>query len=58
MEYKLGARGLRSIMETLMMQLQYESPSTRKAGERIVITREYAQQQLENSILQEASSVS
>ena len=58
MEYKLGARGLRSIMETLMMKLQYESPSTRKAGERIVITREYAQQQLENSILQEASSVS
>lgn len=57
-EYKLGARGLRSIMETLMMQLQYDAPSTRKSGEKLVITKEYAQKQLENSILQEAASVS
>ena len=54
-EYKLGARGLRSIMETLMMQLQYDAPSTKKRGEKLVITREYAQSQLENSLLQEAS---
>ncbi len=54
-EYKLGARGLRSIMETLMMQLQYEAPSTHKRGEKIVITEEYARQQLENSLLKEAA---
>ena len=55
-EYKLGARGLRSIMETLMMQLQYDSPSTKKAGDKLVITKEYAEKQLENSLLQEASN--
>ena len=57
-EYKLGARGLRSIMETLMMQLQYDAPTTSKSGDKLVITKEYAQKQLENSILQEAASVS
>ena len=54
-EYKLGARGLRSIMETLMMQLQYDAPSNRKSGEKLVITKDYAREQLENSILQEAA---
>ncbi|MBQ9558925.1 MAG: ATP-dependent Clp protease ATP-binding subunit ClpX [Bacteroidaceae bacterium] len=51
-EYKLGARGLRSIMETLMVQLQYEAPSDEKK-KKLVITKEYAQSQLENSTLQE-----
>ena len=54
-EYKLGARGLRSIMETLMMKLQYEAPSSHKKGDKIVVTKEYAEQQLENSLLQEAA---
>ena len=53
MEYKLGARGLRSIMETLMVQLQYDAPSEKKHGEKLVITKDYAQTQLENSTLQE-----
>ncbi len=52
-EYKLGARGLRSIMETLMVQLQYDAPSSKKRGEKLVITKDYAQSQLENSTLQE-----
>lgn len=52
-EYKLGARGLRSIMETLMVQLQYDAPSTKKRGDKLIITKEYAQRQLENSTLQE-----
>lgn len=55
MEFRLGARGLRSIMETLMIKLQYEAPTTRKRGEKIVITKEYAREQLESSFLQEAS---
>ncbi|MBQ7571142.1 MAG: ATP-dependent Clp protease ATP-binding subunit ClpX [Bacteroidaceae bacterium] len=54
-EYKLGARGLRSIMETLMMKLQYEAPSTHKRGDKIVVTKDYAEQQLENSVLQEVA---
>ena len=54
-EYKLGARGLRSIMETLMMQLQYEAPSAKRKKKKLVITKEYAQSQLENSYLQEAA---
>ena len=53
-EYKLGARGLRSIMETLMVQLQYDAPSEKKRGEKLVITKDYAQSQLENSTLQDA----
>lgn len=58
MEYKLGARGLRSIMETLMMQLQFDSPSSKPKNGRIVITKEYAESQLENSLLQESAEVS
>ena len=54
-EYKLGARGLRSIMETMMMQLQYDAPSEKKRKKKLVITKEYAQSQLENSYLQEAA---
>ena len=53
-EYKLGARGLRSIMETLMVQLQYEAPTEKKKGDKLIITKEYAQSQLENSTLQDS----
>ena len=56
-EYKLGARGLRSIMETLMMQLQFDAPSSKPKDGRLVITKEYAESQLENSLLQESSDV-
>ena len=45
LEYKLGARGLRSIMESIMMNVMYETPSTRK--KKLVITREYAEQEFE-----------
>ncbi len=44
-EFKLGARGLRSIMEAIMTDAQYEAPSS---GEKILeITPEYARQQVE-----------
>ena len=43
-EYKLGARGLRSIVETIMMDAMFEVPSKRiKSFE---VTAEYAQKQL------------
>ena len=46
-EYKLGARGLRSIMETIMIEAQYEAPS--KQEKTLVITRQYAEQQVERN---------
>ncbi len=49
-EYKLGARGLRSIVETIMMDAMFEVPS--KRIKKFEVTREYAQQQLDKSHLQ------
>lgn len=51
-EYKLGARGLRSIMEAVMMDLQYEAPSQEERT--LTVTRDYVQQQLDKSFLSEA----
>ena len=53
-EYKLGARGLRSIVEAIMMTPQFELPSMTKKN--FEVTREYAQQQLEKSNLAVAES--
>ena len=50
MEYKLGARGLRSIVEAVMMDAMFEVPS--KKIKTFEVTREYAQQQLDKSHLQ------
>ena len=49
-EYKLGARGLRSIVESIMMDAMFEVPSTKKKS--FEVTREYAQEQLDKSHLQ------
>ena len=49
-EYKLGARGLRSIVESIMMDAIFEAPSKKEKTFRV--TREYAQQQLDKSHLQ------
>ena len=46
-EYKLGARGLRSIMETIMIEAQFNAPS--EGRDKLVITREYAEKQVEKS---------
>jgi ATP-dependent Clp protease ATP-binding subunit ClpX len=46
-EYKLGARGLRSIFETIMMDAMYSMPSLKK--KKFVLTKEYAQKQLDES---------
>ena len=48
-EYKLGARGLRSIMETIMMDAMYEIPS--KKVKTFRVTLDYAQKQLEKANL-------
>ena len=44
MEYKLGARGLRSIMESVMIDAQFDAPS--KSDKKLVITKEYVCKQL------------
>jgi ATP-dependent Clp protease ATP-binding subunit ClpX len=49
-EYKLGARGLRSIVENIMMDAMFETPS--KKTKSFEVTREYAQKQLDQSHLQ------
>ena len=48
-EYKLGARGLRSIVENIMMDAMFEVPS--KKVKKFEVTREYAEQQLNKSHL-------
>ena len=47
MEYKLGARGLRSIMETIMIEAQFNAPSDQVKT--LTITRQYAEQQIMKS---------
>ena len=48
-EYKLGARGLRSIVESIMMDAMFEIPSKRTKS--FEVTEEYAQKQLDKSHL-------
>ena len=51
-EYKLGARGLRSIVESIMMDAMFEVPSKKEKA--FEVTLAYAQHQLEKSHLQVA----
>ncbi|MBP5711482.1 MAG: AAA family ATPase, partial [Prevotella sp.] len=51
-EYKLGARGLRSIVEAIMMDAMFEIPSQKVKF--FEVTLEYAQGQLNKSHLQSA----
>ena len=46
-EYKLGARGLRSIMEAVMIDAQYDAPSGKV--KKFVVTEDYAREQIEKS---------
>ena len=46
-EYKLGARGLRSIVEAIMMDAMYELPSTKTKT--YSVKKEYAQKQLQKA---------
>ena len=46
-EYKLGARGLRSLFETIMIDVMYQAPSLK--AKRYVLTKEYAERQLSES---------
>ena len=48
-EYKLGARGLRSIAESIMMDAMYDVPSSKK--KKLTITRSYAEEKLSSAHL-------
>jgi len=48
MDYKLGARGLRSICESIMMDAMFEVPSATEK-EALFITMEYAQAKFDKS---------
>lgn len=49
-EYKLGARGLRSIVESVMIDAMYDLPS--KKTKKFKVTADYVNKQLEKSYLQ------
>ena len=51
LEYQLGARGLRGLMETLMTDLMFELPNKKNLGEQQVftVTKDYARQKLEKA---------
>lgn len=48
-EYKLGARGLRSIVEAVMNDAMFDAPSSEKKT--FCVTKEYAQAQLDKANL-------
>ena len=54
LEYKLGARGLRSIVEAIIMDAMYEIPS--KRVKKFNVTLDYAKQQLDKAHLQKLES--
>ncbi len=53
-EYKLGARGLRSIVENVMMDMMFEAPS--KKIKKFEVTADYVDKQLEKSSLHKLAS--
>ena len=54
-EYKLGARGLRGLMETVMMDVMYELPSSKSRKKTFEVTREYAAQRIEKANIHQLS---
>lgn len=50
-EYKLGARGLRSLCEAIMLDLMYETPSDKPVPAEIVISKEFATEKLSRSTI-------
>jgi len=54
-EFKLGARGLRSICETIMMDMMFEAPS--KDNKEIVISLDYAKERIDKESLARLKAV-
>lgn len=52
LEYKLGARGLRSICETIMLDAMFELPSVKEKPEEFKVTLSYAKEKVSNEKLE------
>ena len=48
-EFKLGARGLRSILEAILMDAMFELPSVKKKPKTFKVTLNYAKEKFENA---------
>ena len=59
-EYKLGARGLRGLMETIMADIMYELPTHKQVGQHqsFTVTKEYAIQKLRTERLVQLKNAS
>jgi ATP-dependent Clp protease ATP-binding subunit ClpX len=57
MEYKLGARGLRSIIETILTDAMFELPSV-EGEQSLKVDKEYASQKMEKMSLKELKAAS
>lgn len=55
-EYKLGARGLRSLCEAILTDAMYELPGTEES--KLQVTKEYAEEKLNKSTLKTLKAVS
>jgi ATP-dependent Clp protease ATP-binding subunit ClpX len=55
-DYKLGARGLRSLCEAVLTDAMYEMPGTDEKS--IHVTKEYAEEKLNKSTLKKLKAVS
>ncbi len=49
LENKLGARGLRGLMETVMMDVMFDLPSSNSRKKRFEVTKAYAQERIEKA---------
>lgn len=56
LEYKLGARGLRSLCEAILTDAMYELPSSE--DKHLQVTKEYAENSLNKNLLQRLKAVS
>lgn len=57
-EYKLGARGLRSICEAIMVDTMFEAPSENHENSKLVIDRNYCINHLDSSHINKLKAVS
>jgi ATP-dependent Clp protease ATP-binding subunit ClpX len=60
LEYKLGARGLRGLMETVMMDLMFELPNRKQLGkqQKFTVTKDYVMQKLRTERLVQLKNAS
>jgi ATP-dependent Clp protease ATP-binding subunit ClpX len=51
----MGARGLRGLMETVMMDVMFDLPSSKSRKKTFEVTKEYAQQRIEKANIHQLS---